>query len=162
MLLSVQLVEGKKFFFFDDSGENSEVIPKHSCCDICENDCRCGETECQGNTESMTFLMFKVTELTSILDVKDVTESEKEKLRSLLKECQEEFKQSNPHCQYSSVDKLTCFSDSLDNCDKLNSVETILETLSAWNADHAIKIFDCLKRDLTINNNYCLMSRILL
>lgn len=47
--------------FFDDTGENSEVIPKHSCCDICENDCRCGETECQGNTESMTFLMSEVT-----------------------------------------------------------------------------------------------------
>ncbi|XP_022806642.1 Werner syndrome ATP-dependent helicase-like [Stylophora pistillata] len=140
--------------FFDDIGENSEVIPKHLCCDICENDCQCGETECQGNTESMTFLMSKVTEPTSNLHVRDVTESEKEELWSLLKECQEEmrqeFQQSNLHCLYSSVDQLTCFSDSLinetiDNCDKLNSVESILETLSVWNGDHAIKIFDCLK-----------------
>lgn len=99
--------------------------------------------------------MSKVTEPTSNLHVRDVTESEKEELWSLLKECQEEmrqeFQQSNLHCLYSSVDQLTCFSDSLlnetiDNCDKLNSVESILETLSVWNADHAIKIFDCLKR----------------
>lgn len=63
----------------------------------------------------------------------------------------QEFQQSNLHCLYSSVDQLTCFSDSLinetiDNCDKLNSVESILETLSVWNGDHAIKIFDYLKR----------------
>lgn len=143
--------------FFDDIGENSEVISKHLCCDICENDCQCGETECHGNTESMTFLMSKVTEPTSNLHVRDVTESGKEELRSLLKECQEEmrqeFQQSNLHCLYSSIDQLTCFSDSLlnetiDNCDKRNSVESILETLSVWNADHAIKIFDCLKKSI--------------
>lgn len=63
----------------------------------------------------------------------------------------QEFQQLNLHCLHSSVDKLACFSDSLlnemiDNCDKLNSVESIIETLSVWNADHASKIFDCLSR----------------
>ena len=52
---------------------------------------------------------------------------------------------------YSSIDKLTCFSDCLiqktiDNCDKLCSVEGILETLTVWHDDHAMKIFSCLKR----------------
>ena len=37
--------------FFGDTGENSKVIPKHSCCDICENDCQCGETECLEGTQ---------------------------------------------------------------------------------------------------------------
>jgi len=104
----------------------------------------------------MAFMMSKATELTPADGkVRDVTEGEKKKLQSLLKECQDEmrqeFKESNLHCLYSNIDKLTCFTDSLtqetiDNCDRLYSVENILETLAVWNADHAIKIFSCLKR----------------
>lgn len=142
--------------FFDDTSENSRVFPNHLCCDVCANDCQCGETECQDNTRSMAFLMSKATEITPAnAKVRNVTEVEKKKLESLLKECQDEmrqeFQESNLHCLYSSIDKLTCFSDSLiqetiDNCDKLYSMENILETLMVWNTDHAFKIFSCLKR----------------
>ena len=103
--------------FFDDTSENGRVIPNHLCCDICAKDCQCGETECQDNTRSKVFLMSKAIELTSANDkVRNVTEMEKKKLESLLKECQveirQEFQESNLHCLYSSIDKLTCFSDS--------------------------------------------------
>lgn len=103
----------------------------------------------------MLFIRSKATELAPVdTKVRDVTDSEKKKLENLLKECQDEmrreFQESNLHCLYSSIEKLTCFSDSLiqetiDDCDRLHSVENILETLAVWNADHAIKIFNCLK-----------------
>lgn len=158
-MLSVQLAEREKILgFFDDTNENSRVIPNHLCCDICAKDCQCGQTECQDNTRSMAVMMSKATELTPAnAKVRDVMEGKMQKLESLLKECQDEMRQefqdSNLHCLYSSIDKLTCFSDSLiqetiDYCDKLYSVENILETLTVWNADHAIKIFSCLKRVL--------------
>ena len=126
--------------FFDDTSENTRVIPNHLCCDICAKDCQCGETECKDDTRSMGFLMSKATELTYSANskVRDVTECEKKKFESPLKECQDEmrreFQESNLHCLYSSIDKLTCFSDSLiqetiNNCDKLCSIENILETL---------------------------------
>ena len=125
----------KIFTFFDESNENSKVIPSHLCCDICAKDCQCGQAECKEDT-SMTFLMSKATEPTPAnAKVRDVTEGEMKKLASLLRECQHEvrqkFQDSNLHCMYSSIDKLTCFSDCLiqeiiDNCDKLCSVEGIL------------------------------------
>ena len=142
--------------FFGDTKENNRVIPNHLCCDICAKDCKCGQRECQEDTRSMAFMMSKAAEVTPAdTKVRDVTDSEKKKLQTLLKECQvemqREFQESNLHCLYSSIDKLTCFPDSLiqetiDYCDELYSVENILETLAVWNADHAIKIFSCLKR----------------
>ena len=57
----------------------------------------------------------------------------------------------------------------IDNCDKLVSVESILETLNTvWNGDHAMKFFIFLKRvlkDLKIFINeeyYCQMRRIMI
>ena len=142
--------------FFDDGNESNKVIPSHLCCDICAKDCQCGQAECKEDTTSTTFLMSKATGPTPAnAKVRDVTEGEMKKLESLLRECQDElrkeFQDSNRHCMYSSIDKLTCFSDCLiqetiDNCDKLCSVEGILETLTVWQDDHALKIFSCLKR----------------
>ena len=62
----------------------------------------------------------------------------------------EELQPSNLHCLYSSIDQLTCFSNSLiqdvlTKCDHLYSVDDILETVFVWNADHASIIFSCLK-----------------
>ena len=114
ILSNLQLAEGKNPCFFYDTSENSRVIPNHLCCDVCANDCQCGETECQENTRSMAFLMSKATEITPAnAKVRNVTEVEKKKLESLLKECQDEmrqeFQESNLHCLYSSIDKLTKF-----------------------------------------------------
>ena len=67
----------------------------------------------------MAFLMSKATDLTYLANskVRDVTESEKKKLGTLLRECQNKMRredqESNLHCLYSSIDKLTCFSDTL-------------------------------------------------
>ena len=102
----------------------------------------------------MTFLMPKATEPTPAnAKLRDVTEGEMKKLASLLRECQHEvrqkFQDSNLHCMYSSIDKLTCFSDSLiqetiDNCDKLFCRRYFRDTV--WHDDRAMKICSCLKR----------------
>ena len=117
ILLNLQLAEGRKSFLFlmtpvkmVESFQTTYVV-------TFVPDCQCGETECQDNTRSKVFLMSKAIELTSANDkVRNVTEMEKKKLESLLKECQveirQEFQESNLHCLYSSIDKLTCFSDS--------------------------------------------------
>ena len=142
---------------FDDTSGNQGVIPNHLCCDICAQDCQCGERGCPNGEGSMGFLLSKATEPNQeIVATRDVSEAEREKLKALLNKCQEEIrqeiKQSNLklHCVYSNIDHLTCFSntliqDTLAKCDHLYSVDNILETLCVWNTDHAFKIFSCLK-----------------
>ena len=114
---------------FDDTIGNIGVIPNHLRCDICAQDCQCGERGCPDGEGSMGFVLSKATEPNQqIVPTRDVSEAEREKLKALLNECQEgirqEIQQTNPklHCVYSNIDHLTCFSntliqDTLASCD---------------------------------------------
>lgn len=103
----------------------------------------------------MLFLLSKATCANQeVIQKRDVSEAEREKLKELLTECQEqmrhEIQQSPLHCLYSNIDHFTCFSnsvlqDTLDNCDHLYSLDNIMETLCVWNSEHAHKILSCLK-----------------
>lgn len=142
---------------FDDIDGNQGITPNHLCCDVCAQDCQCGERGCPDDEGSMGFLLSKATEPNhEIVPTRDVSEAEREKLKALLNKCQEQIRQEvaqsnlTLHCVYSNIDHLTCFSnsliqDTLANSDHLYSVDNILETLCVWNTDHAFKIFSCLK-----------------
>ena len=98
-------------------------------------------------------------------------------LRVCLKKCKDDLIQelhdSNLHCLYSSICILwlSCTGNNttvIDNCDRLCSEESILETLTVWNGEHAMKIFTVQKRvskdfRIIINEEYyCQMRRIMI
>ena len=41
--------------------EQFDVIPNHLCCDVCAQDCQCGERGCPDDEGSMGFLLSKAT-----------------------------------------------------------------------------------------------------
>ena len=47
---------------FDDTIGNQGVIPNYQCCDVCAQDCQCGERVCPNGEGSMGFLLSKATE----------------------------------------------------------------------------------------------------
>ena len=71
----------KSLAFFDDTGDNRGIVPKHLCCDICARDCECGETECNNYEKSMFLLMSKATGTTkeNYVQKRDVSEAQRKK-----------------------------------------------------------------------------------
>ena len=70
---------------FDGTSGNHGVIPNHLCCDVCAQDCQCGERECPDGEGSMGFLLSKATEPNQeTLTKRDVSEAERQKLKALL------------------------------------------------------------------------------
>ena len=75
--------------------EQFDVIPNHLCCDVCAQDCQCGERGCPDDEGSMGFLLSKATEPNQeIVPTRDVSEAEREKLKALLNKCQEQIRQT--------------------------------------------------------------------
>ena len=142
--------------FGDTNIGTNGVVPKHLCCDICAKDCECDDKVCHNNNGCMVSLMSKATTSDPKPNgpKRDVSESQRKQLEALLKDCQdkirEEIEQSNLHCLFTSIDHLTCFSNSLiqgviTKCEQLYSLDNILESICVWNVDHASQIFECLK-----------------
>ena len=81
---------------FDDTSGSHGVIPNHLCCDVCAQDCQCGEKECPDGEGSMGFLLSKAKEPNQETFTKrDVSEAERQKLKALLNKCQEGKKTGN-------------------------------------------------------------------
>ena len=47
---------------FDDTTGNQGVISNHLCCDVCAQDCQCGERGCPYGEGSIGFLLLKAIE----------------------------------------------------------------------------------------------------
>ena len=44
---------------FDDTSGNQGIIQNHLCCDVCAQDCQCGERGCPDGEETIGLLLSK-------------------------------------------------------------------------------------------------------
>ena len=137
--------------FFEDSSQGSVSDKKHLCCDVCAEDCTCGD-DCEQNVGSMVSKMSLGTAC-GVPKSRNVNDNDRRALKVLLKECQESMLQevinSSQHCFFSNIDQITCFSesiieDTLSQCDFLFSVDDIIEQIPVLSVQHAFKVYDCL------------------
>ena len=137
--------------FFKVTSQGRRIEKKHLCCDVCAQDCACGQ-DCPQNVGTM---VSKMT-LPAADDAprgRSVSESDRRALKGLLEESQESMRQavlqSSQHCFYSNIDQITGFTDRIiedttSKCDFLFSVDDIIEQIPVLSVQHAFKVYDCL------------------